>query len=440
MACLCCGANLLFAQEKQSFTLKEAQAYAQENSMAAKSSTLEKRTYKQRALDVVTAGFPDLYTELVYQNNFKLPTSLMPESFINPNAGEDDFFEVSFGTKHNANFTIGASMPLIDGRYFVGLAARKTLLDFAGVQHETNLNDLNFVVADAYYSAVVAEEQKAILQKSKAALGKTLNETKALFENGFAESLDVDRLQLSFSNLKADLAAAERQAALALFVLKYQMGLPLEEEIELSEKITDLVAPENLSLLSLEFDPAQRIEHRMLSLFVALKEMDVKQRKAAFFPSLASFANYDFSAQRTTFNLFDFSQPWFESGMWGIQLNVPLFDGFKSGAVLQKTNLELLQRRQKLESFERDAKLQVITAQANFNNALEKLESEQANRQLAEKIYAKAVIKYKEGVGSSIELSAAESDMIGAQGRYIGALYELLSSKNEVSRATGKSD
>ncbi len=434
------GSILLKAQEPQAFSLKEARQYAVENSMSSKASAIEMRTYKQRALELVSAGFPDIYSEVLYQNNFKLATSLIPRTFIDANAAEDEFFEVSFGTKHNANLTFGVNQPLIDGRYFVGLAARKTLLEFSGIQHDKNVHNVNYVISDAYYTALVATENLRILEESAKSVEKTLSDTRVMYENGFSEALDVDRLQLSFSTIQTDLQAAQRQADLAKFVLKYQMGFPLDEEIELTEEVNKMIEPETLSILTTEFDPTQRIEHKMLTMSVQLKELDKKQRKAAFFPSLASFATYDFSAQRSEFNLFDFDQPWFKSGMWGLQLKVPIFDGFKAGSALQKTNLELLERKHLLESFERDSRLQAITAQSNYNNALQKVKNEQANIELAEKIYNKSITKYQEGVGSSVELAAAERDMISAKGRYINALYELLTSKNEVDQALGQLD
>ena len=58
--------------------------------------------------------------------------------------------------------------------------------------------------------------------------------------------------------------------------------------------------------------------------------------------------------------------------------------------------------------------------------------------QLADEIYKRASLKYKEGVGSGLELSSAESELKTAQTNYLSSVYELLVSEIDLKKSLGE--
>jgi outer membrane protein TolC len=56
---------------------------------------------------------------------------------------------------------------------------------------------------------------------------------------------------------------------------------------------------------------------------------------------------------------------------------------------------------------------------------------------LAREIYTKSNLKYKEGVGSSLEVVQAENDLKTAQANYLNAIYDLVISKIDLKKANG---
>ena len=56
---------------------------------------------------------------------------------------------------------------------------------------------------------------------------------------------------------------------------------------------------------------------------------------------------------------------------------------------------------------------------------------------LAEDIYRVTQIKFKEGVGSSVEVSQAESELYSSQTNYTSAVYDLIVAKTELNSALG---
>ena len=137
-------------------------------------------------------------------------------------------------------------------------------------------------------------------------------------------------------------------------------------------------------------------------------------------------------------NDFDFfADKWFPTSIAGLQVAVPIFDGLsRRNQVAQRLiNKKKIQngRSQLLQSID----LEVAQAKIAYQNALEQLKSQEANVALAQKIYNVSLVKYKEGVGSSLELTDAESKLFQNQGLYLQAFYNLLIAQTDLRKSMG---
>ena len=90
------------------------------------------------------------------------------------------------------------------------------------------------------------------------------------------------------------------------------------------------------------------------------------------------------------------------------------------------------------QDLERAITLEIQNARNTYLAAKERLNSQDKNIALAEKIYSTAQIKYKEGVGSSLELTQAEQSLFQTQQNYIQAQYEVLNATMTLRKALGK--
>ena len=129
---------------------------------------------------------------------------------------------------------------------------------------------------------------------------------------------------------------------------------------------------------------------------------------------------------------------WFPTAIAGFKLNVPIFDGFARKAQYQRATIEKDKLNLQMTEFERAMTLEVSNARIQFANAKKTVESNKNNMDLAKKIYDQAQAKFKGGVGSSLEISQAESALSQAQGNYVNALYALLVAKTDLDKALGK--
>jgi outer membrane protein len=366
-----------------------------------------------------------------YQNNFKQQKSIIPAGVFSP--GE---LEVTFVNPYQSYTELNVDQLLVDGRYFLGLKANKAIIAISKDQVDLTEVDLKNQIAKSYYAALVARESKIIIDKNLSVVKNLLSETEAIYKAGFVEELDVDRLKLSLSNLESEQKNIELQILVTESVLKYQMGLPYEQPVELTDKLENILTVDEVESEVNAFDPKSRIEYRMQQTQIELRGYDAKRFALGYMPGIYGNLKYGANAFSKEANVF--AARWFGYGSVGLSVQVPIFDSFKKGALYQQKKLERMQLENNLKDFENASKVQVNNAFMNYQTSLENFKNQKQNLELADKIYKKVQVKYKNGVSSSFELADAESSMSEAQGKYIQAIYNVLTAKTDLDKALGK--
>lgn len=423
-----------FAQESAEMTLQDAIDYALDNSIDMRIAAIGIADAEEQIVERRSVGIPQVSAGVDYQYFLQVPASVVDLSNFDPTLPEGTFEKLQFGLKNNLTASITANALIFDASYLTGLRAARAYRDYVQRDRERVIYDVKNKVIEAYLPALILEESRKTLLKNIDNLGKLLNETKAIYNEGFAEQLDVDRLELSLSNLRTEVENLDRQRAIIYNVLKFQMGYPINDPIKAVDNIEALFEPANETELSGVVDYGQRPEVKVLELGIRLNELNVELNKSGYLPSLGAFATYQQSAQGD--NLFD-SPIWVPSSIVGLQLNVPIFDGFNKRAKINRAKLDLEVAQKQKEQLERSISLEVANARTNYINSLERAQSQQKNVELAERIYNTTQIKYKEGVGSSVEVTQAEQSLYETQQNYTQARYDLLVAKMALEKALG---
>jgi outer membrane protein len=438
----------------QPFTLEEAVSYSLKHAISVEKAALDIANAEAQVKEYQAIGIPKLNAKVDYTNNAILPTSFLPD-FISPaivgvlegfqlvpagtsaNIPAGGVTPVQFGVKNNLTASITASTLVFDGSYLVGLKAAKGLRELT--KRQSNLNDyqVRYSVMKAYVLVLIAEENKQVLVNNVDNLKKLLAETEAFYKAGFVEQLDVDRLQLSLSNLQSEQEIVQRQVDLAYNALKFIMGFDINKPITLTNKLDDLIQIPTDSDLNGNTPHDNRIEMDILKRTEYLNSLNVKRLQMAYYPNVTAFASYQQQLQRN--NLFDNDETGFtDAAFIGISLNVPIFDGFDKRAKIQRARIDQRRYQLEMENFRRAMNLEVANARAQYKNAQQRLDNQTKNLALAERILARTKTKYKEGVGNSIEITTAEQELYRTQANRMNALYDLVAAKISLDQALGK--
>lgn len=419
----------LFAQS-QPFSLQEAMEYGLKNNAQIQSAELDVQDAQITVNNRIASGLPQVDASIDYQNFFKLPTSLIPAEFFGGEPGQ--FIPVQFGTEQNMTAQISASQLLFNGAWLVGISAAKEYAALVQKQSRLAETEVKKNVETAYYSVLIAKEFEKLLQKNIDNLNAVFFEVSEMQKQGFVESIDVDRLTMSKITLEGQLENASRQTQMANNFLKYSMGIDMATNIELTDTLGSIteVNMSGTNYLS-------RPEFSILQSTVTLNELNVKVNKAMYLPTLVAYGSYSQNAQRNSFNFLDGDEEWFETGLFGLTLSIPVFSGMERRTGVQAAEIALQKAQLQQQNATQGILLEVEKAKTDYLNAENDFNVQKQNIELAQRIYNTALIKYREGVGSSLELNNAESTLYQAQGNYVSAMFALLNAKTALNKSLG---
>lgn len=445
--------------QAQEFTLEESIQYALENNKNIQNARFDEYIANAQVKEYTALGLPQVRAGVDLNYYAALPTQILPGLFnpavdivtiegkpypltrldpetFQPIGGEE--VEVKFGFPWQATAGFTLNQLIFDGSFFTGLQAAKALEKLSRKDLHRSQEETAVMVSKAYYQAMIAQENLQLVNANLNRLQKLFKETKALNETGFVEKIDVDRLQISFTNLELQKSNLERLVALSKDMLKFQMGLPVTESISLTESISQMVEAPSAVNPEIELNPNDRIEYAILQSQIQLQNLNLQQYKNGYLPSLNGFASYQWNAQRDQFNFFNGEKSWFPIGLVGLSLNIPIFDGFRKKSQISQVRYKLKQMDNYSEIMRNSIQLEIKNAQAQALNSYNNLEALRKNRELAQKVFNVSQIKYKEGVGSSLELNDAENQLKQAESSYLSGVFEYLMAKVELQRSTGQ--
>lgn len=437
------------------FTAAECASYAKEHNVQVKNALLNVKIQEQVNRSVTAAAYPQISASAstTYFPNIGVQTFpnfiaagtygvLEAEGVKNgsgdPVTSPTDFglIQAQFGTPWNANAGITLNQILFDGQVFVGLQARDAVMDFARKNAEVTEVSIRSNIYKIYYQLAAGKIQIQQIDNNISLLEKVLFNQSELYKNGFAEKLDMDKTAVQITNLRTEKMKAENLIANGLLGLKLLMGMPMKDSLILTESITEDFLKEGL-LNEGKYEYKDRLEYQYLDLANRLNEYNVKRYKLSRIPSVLLNANYSKLAQRNKFDIFG-RGPWFTSSFIGLGINVPIFSGFATDAIIKKTSIELEQVKLQQQNLLNTIDNEVFAATNSYHNAISTLDIQSKNKELAETVFNQTQKKYEAGLASSLDINIAQKDLQEAQNNYISALYDAIITRFNYLTAIGK--
>lgn len=449
---------LIWAQEKSTFSLEEAIGYAKSNSYAMLNADDDIAAAKKKVWETTTMGLPQVNAQVDYQNFIKQPVQLLPANFFDSRQATIDtveeyfgissigspeplegFIPISFGTKQNMNASATLTQLLFNGSYLVGLQSARVYLEISeSIKEKTNVA-IKEGVTNAYAAVLMTDEGISILKKNKSILEKNLSETREIVKNGFAEEQDAEQLQLTLSRVNNEFLNMQRLRVTNLKMLKYVMGIPINNEISLSQSLEELLLTNNdLNLTNEALDFENHIDFKMAENNTRANELFIKLEQSKALPSLSAFLNYGLTANNEEFKFFSKDQEWYDSSIFGVSLNVPIFSSLERSSRVQQAKIGLQKAERSENEVAEKLMLEHQTALLNYQNALESYQTSKEALVLAERIEKKENIKFFEGISSSFELSTAQNQLYSQQQEYLQAIFNLISKKVALETALNK--
>ncbi len=406
----------LFAQETQNILelgLEQAYNLALEQNTKVVNARLDTEIAKKRIWESTASGLPQVDLSAQYTNIFKVPVAQFP----NP---DGTISEVPLGVLENTTVDLSVSQLIFSGPYIIGLRASRVYAKVTSQQLQLSEQEVKAMVAESYYMILIAEQNADILSKNLETMEQLLTETEAMNQQGFTSKTDVDQLRVNIINVRNAKTESERSLELAYKMIKYQLGIPFETEIVLTQEIESFVDQIDVQeLAGLQFDISQNLNYQIMETQQKLSKLDWQLSKTEYLPTISAFYQHQEKVNKPDF---DFSNP----NIFGITASLPIFSSGLRYAKMKQKRFAYDQAINSLNDLERGLDLQVSQAKSDLKTSFATYLSKKENLELSNTIYKRVEEKYKNGMASSLELTQVQNQKLTSQIDYFSSIFTLL--------------
>ena len=429
-----------FAQEVRQISLQDAVNYALENQSDAKKAKPQVENSEYLIQEARAGALPNISANgSITYNPILQETAIPASSFPGGEQSPDPFIVLAMGQKWNAVGGVSLTQNIFDQTVFTGLKAARTTREFYQINAQLTEEQVIERVATAYYNVFVQKEQLETIDSSYVNVSKSRDIIKSLFDNGLAREIDLDRVNVQLMNLSTTRQQLVNAVQLQENALKFYMGMPIEQPIELAE---EEFAVESY-LLTDEVETENRTEMKVLKKQEELLELQKEARKAAYYPTLSLTAGYNYMGQGDRFPIgsgLEKGVYWSDFSSISLNLRVPIFSGFANKARVSQADIELRTLQEDIRQTELSLDLEYQNAKSQIENNLIAIENQQENVNLAQKVVDNTQNNYRLGLATLTDLLESQNALVDAKNNYSNAVLQyklaevrLLKSKGELN-------
>ncbi len=375
---------------------------------------------------------PQINLAGAFNDNFNPPVS------VTDGTAYGKTYNVTKTLQYNSSSALALQMPLYSQTALTAISIAKTLDQLNQLSYEKAREDLMVQISKMYYLIQNTTEQISIVNDNIRRFKELRDITQAFYDNGMALEIDLKRINVKIETMDVQLANAKAMLSEQYNMLKYVMDYPAEKDIVVEEKVVDKVDDAQLTGLNTNLYELQLLQKKL-----DMAELQKKMAKDGYLPTLALSANWAYTAYTDKFkNWFHSgeSNHWYRSNGIGLQLRVPVFDGFEKRSKIRKAQVDIDNAKLSYENALKSMQTQYANAINDLANNQRNYVKQRDNYRLAEGIYGVTVDRYREGIVSMVEVLQDEMSMSDAQNNYLTAHYNYQVSNLAVLKLTGKLD
>ncbi|NTW56922.1 MAG: TolC family protein [Chlorobiaceae bacterium] len=414
-------------------TLEDAVRIGLEKSRTLEIARLDRQMAGQKIRETWSQVLPQISADFTYTRTLQPSVILFPDDSMFPGGK----LEISADNAGVANVNVNQS--LFNLSALAGIRAANTV---RRMSDEAYRNAEAGVVTDikmAYFDALISKDQLRIVEQSIARWEESRKDTQAMFRQGIAADIDTLKAFLSVENLRPELIQAGNRVSITMTKLKNTMGIPPDSSIVLTGKLEVLPSSYPSDIAAAYGEAlASRPDLHQLELQVKAEGEQVAAANAEHFPVLSAFGKWE---TQTAFNddtkLAD--AVWPQSSSVGLKLSLPIFTGFRISAKVQQAKIAQLQTRTRYEDLKANIRAEMEIRLSNFRESQKRIEVQSKTISVAERSYRISLLRFREGIGSRLELTDAELQLNKAKTNYLQAIYDYLVASVQLDKALGRS-
>lgn len=332
---------------------------------------------------------------------------------------------------------ITASMPLVNAQLWKSLEISDQDVELAVEAARSSRLEMVNQVKQAYFACLLAKEAFEVYKSVYENALENYKLTEMKYNAKRASELELTRAKTTLANAIPDVYNAESSVVLSLWQLKAVMGVDLDENIDVSEKLEnyadhmlgDLAASSDS--LSLEYNSTMR----QLAIQAEQLANTVKMQQYANIPSLSLAFSYNFNAMTNDFNFSEYR--WSPYSYVGVTLSIPIFAGGQRSSAIKQAKVQAAELNVQRADTERQLRISIRQNLNQMETAMKSYGASQTALESAQKAYDITAKSYEVGSSTLTDLNDAQLALTQSQLAVSQAIYDFVIAKSSLESVVG---
>lgn len=396
------------AQQPLALSLDSAVTYAVSHNRSLINSKFAVDKTSQKVKETIALGLPQISATIDYTNFLGAEASLMGKTIeFNP----------------TSNFKATATQLIFSGSYIVGIQLSKLAKTVTEQSYQKDEINVKEQVIQAYYMVLASERILENLRANKANVQLIYEKTQNLANAGMIEPTDAKKLSIMVTTVDNAVKSSERQVEMGYNLLRLQLGLEPNSEIQLSTSLDDIVQNRiTQSVAADTFNLQNNLDYKMILMQGEVAKKNIALRKVSYLPTLAAFYSYTEKLKKPEFDMTP-------KNAVGFTLSIPILSGGQRWAQLNQAKLDYRTSENTKELVSQQLLIQERQLRFNYSNLYEQYLNQKANLEIVKEVLEKMNLKYQQGVVSSLEFTSSNNDYMTAESNYTGVMLQLLNAE-----------
>lgn len=342
---------------------------------------------------------------------------------------------IKMGLDNSWSVGFNASLPIVSPQLWQSISLSDSQILINMEQARQSRLDLINQVKSAYYGLLLAYDSQRVIQESYDMARLNYEIYSQQYQAGAASDYDVLRTSVAMKNIEPELMQAEVAIKRARLQLQVLMGVGDEFLFRPSETLSNYESDMYAQALSLSHDYSRNSSLALNTLNTELLDKTVKLQKAAFLPTIALTANYNWTSSSNGSPFANLR--WNPYSMIGVTISLPIYEGGQRYHRVRQAQLQAGEMRLQRENLERTLAMQVDLAIDNVGVNVKQIASCSESVRQAERAHDIMQQSFRIGAATYLDLRDSELSLTQARLSYYQAIYNYLIALSELELLQG---
>ena len=333
---------------------------------------------------------------------------------------------------------ISASMPLVNAQLWKSLEISDQDVELAVEAARSSRLEMVNQVKQAYFACLLAKEAFEVYKSVYENALENYKLVEMKYNARKASELELTRAKTTLANAVPDVYNAESSVILSLWQLKAVMGVDLDENIDVSEKLGDYanrmlgdMADSASDSLSLENNSTMR----QLAIQAEQLANTIKMQQFANIPTLSLSFAYNFNAMTNDFKFSEYR--WSPYSYVGLTLQIPIFAGGQRHNAIRQAKVQAAELDVQRADTERQLRISIRQNLNQMETAMKSYGASQTALVSAQKAYDITAKSYEVGSSTLTDLNDAQLAYTQSQLAVSQAIYDFVIAKSSLESTIG---